>query len=335
MTTSCTSGIEISLNALGIKPGDEVIVPALTWITTASVISHYGAIPVIVDVEPDSLCISPEAIKRAISDKTKAIIMVHLYSSICKIDEIMKIAKDNNLFVIEDCAQAHGARYNNKHVGSFGDVGVFSFQQSKLLTAGEGGICITDNINLAKRLEKIVHVGDFYEKLDEPVDNDLMCKKYVLSEFQAAILYSQLKDLDKQTEMRVKNYNIIKEILSDLPSIKFQKTTEFTTTQSIFILPILLDYNFIKDNITKEQIKNDLIANGIPIGDGIGSSIYKHRLWNISPEKYKLEEINYANDIAENKLLSIFHPLLLMNKRKVVSFAKTIKSVIQKYTVTQ
>ena len=154
MTTSGTAAIEASLAAINIKEGDEVIVPAITWITTATIVSHMGAIPVIVDVDKDTLCISPKAIEQAINRKTKAIIIVHIYSSVCEIDKIVKIAKENNISIIEDCAQAHGAKYKGNHVGTFGDIGIFSFQQSKLITAGEGGICITNNLELAVRIEK-------------------------------------------------------------------------------------------------------------------------------------------------------------------------------------
>ncbi len=332
MTTSGTAAIEASLAAINIKEGDEVIVPAITWITTATIVSHMGAIPVIVDVDKDTLCISPKAIEQAINRKTKAIIIVHIYSSVCEIDKIVKIAKENNISIIEDCAQAHGAKYKGNHVGTFGDIGIFSFQQSKLITAGEGGICITNNLELAKRIEKYTHVGDFFEKDCEILENNLKCKKYVLTEFQSAILYSQLMRFTNELNLRAKNAEIIKDILQDVDAISIQNKGENTTTQTFYILPLLLNFQFLKPLINRNIIIDSLRENGIPVGIGIGTTIYNHRLWNIEKTKYVKKEIIYADDIAKNRLISIFHPLLLMKEHNVREMANTIKKIILSFS---
>lgn len=232
----------------------------------------------------------------------------------------------------KDCAQAHGARYKEKHVGTFGDVGIFSFQQSKLLTSGEGGICVTNNIELAKRIEKYIHVGDFFEKESEIVESDLKCKKYVLTEFQAAILYSQLTRFPRNMKLRARNVEIIENILKDVEAISIQNKGKNTTTQTFYILPLLINFQFLKPLISRKIIVEELRKNGVPVGTGIGATIYNHRLWNIPKTKYVKKEIIYADDIANNRLISIFHPLLLMNKHDIQQMAYTIKKIILSYS---
>ena len=151
-TSNGTVSIHLALKALGIGKGDEVILPDLTFAATINAVLLSGAKPVIVDVDIDSWTISPKAIKEAINNKTKAIIPVHIYGQPCEMSSIMKIAKKNNLYVIEDCAEAHGAEYNGKKVGSFGDISTFSFFGNKIITTGEGGMCLTNSKRLYNRM---------------------------------------------------------------------------------------------------------------------------------------------------------------------------------------
>ena len=154
-----TVTLESALHALGIGPGDEVIVPALTWIATAMAVHYVGATPVFVDIESDTWCLDPVKLEDAITPATKAVIPVHLYGSMADMDKIMDIAKKNNMYVIEDCAHAQGGVWDGKGLGSIGIVGSFSFQESKTLSSGEGGICLTNNEELAEKLYRIKHIG--------------------------------------------------------------------------------------------------------------------------------------------------------------------------------
>ncbi len=147
-----TVAIQLALKALNIGPGDEVIVPNLTFIATANAVSYTGAKPVFADSETKTWNIDSEKIKAAITGKTKAIIIVHLYGHPADIDSIMKIAKDHSLYVIEDAAEAHGAEYKGKKVGGFGIISCFSFYANKTITTGEGGICLTDDRQLYDRM---------------------------------------------------------------------------------------------------------------------------------------------------------------------------------------
>jgi len=147
-----TVALHLALMALGLKKGDEVIVPDLTFAATINAVLHAQATPVIVDIERDSWCIDPKEIEKAITARTKAIIPVHLYGQPCDMDAIMAIANKSHLFVLEDCAEAHGARFDGKKVGSFGDVGCFSFFGNKIMTTGEGGMCVTNSKQLDEKM---------------------------------------------------------------------------------------------------------------------------------------------------------------------------------------
>ena len=213
-----TVTLQMALEALDIGYGDEVIVPGLTWQATASCCVDVNAIPVLVDVEEDSWCIDPVKIKEAITPKTKAIIIVHLYGSNPKIDEIIKIAKDNNLYLIEDAAHQHGSVINGKKPGSFGDIGSFSFQQSKGLTSGEGGALTTNKKDLAEKLDALRNCGRRPVSLNNNLKEEEKGKGYYkeegnfihsgnyrITEFQAAILLCQLQRLDKQLKKKDEN----------------------------------------------------------------------------------------------------------------------------------
>jgi dTDP-4-amino-4,6-dideoxygalactose transaminase len=202
-----TDAIEIALEALGIGSGDEVLVPAYTWVSTASAVQRVGAIPVFVDVHPDFYTIDPDLIPAAISAKTKAIIPVHFYGLAAPMEEIMAIAKSHKLFVIEDCAQAHGATIGKQKVGSFGDLATFSFYPGKNLGAyGDGGAILTNNTKLADRCSIIARLGQSGKH------NHLMAgRNSRLDTLQASVLTAKLPYLDEWTAKRrwvARQYNI-------------------------------------------------------------------------------------------------------------------------------
>ncbi|MCB0750433.1 MAG: DegT/DnrJ/EryC1/StrS family aminotransferase, partial [Ignavibacteriae bacterium] len=154
-----TVTLQLALEALGIGIGDEVILPGLTWQATAATVIDVNATPILVDICEDTWCIDPDAIEKAITPRTKAIIPVHLYGNFADMDRIMEIAKKHNLAVIEDCAHKHGGEWKGKKAGSIGDIGSFSFQLSKHLTAGEGGALTTNSLELAEKLDALRNCG--------------------------------------------------------------------------------------------------------------------------------------------------------------------------------
>lgn len=197
----CGNGLDaiiLSLKALGIKEGDEVIVPSNTYIATALAVTYVGANPVMVEPRIETFNIDPDLIEEKITERTKAIIPVHLYGQACEMDKIMKIAKRNNLFVIEDCAQAHGATYKGQVIGSFGDAACFSFYPGKNLGAfGDAGAVVTDNKEIADKIRALGNYGSDYKYHHIYKGNNSR-----LDEIQAAILRTKLPSLSKVNENR-------------------------------------------------------------------------------------------------------------------------------------
>ena len=183
-TSNGTTALHLALSALDIGSGDEVIVPDITFAATINAVLYTGAVPVIVDVEEDSWCIDPDEIEKAITPKTKAIIPVHIYGQPCNMDAICAIARKNNLYIIEDCAEAHGAEWKNGKVGSFGIISCFSFFGNKVITTGEGGMCITDSIELNEKMRILRDHGMSRKK---KYYHEVIGFNYRMTNLQAAI----------------------------------------------------------------------------------------------------------------------------------------------------
>jgi L-glutamine:2-deoxy-scyllo-inosose/3-amino-2,3-dideoxy-scyllo-inosose aminotransferase len=224
LTPSGTTALTISLEALDIRAGDEVIIPGLTWVATASAVVNVNAVPILVDIDYDTLCLRPEAVEAAITSRTQAILPVHLYSCMADMDALRDIARRHNLAILEDCAQAHGASWRGMSAGSLGDLGAFSMQQNKVLTAGEGGAVITKDPDLYDRLQelrtdgrrvrspKTLHPGEM-----QLVDSGhVLGSNYCMSEFHAAILLDQLSRLEAQNRLREANANYLNRALKDI-----------------------------------------------------------------------------------------------------------------------
>lgn len=210
-----TEALFLALKALGIGEGDEVLVPANTFIATAAAAAHAGAIPVFVDCDPETYCIDPAKISRAITERTKAIIPVHLYGHPADMDAVMSIARANGLVVVEDCAQAHGTLYKGKHVGTIGDAAGFSFYPSKTLGAyGDAGIVLTNSDDVAERLKLLRDNGrtTWYE-------HAIVGYNSRLDGIQAAILRVKLKYLNQWVENRRSHAKLYGELLEDVDGL--------------------------------------------------------------------------------------------------------------------
>lgn len=233
-----TVSLQLALEACDIGWGDEVIVPGLTWQATAGAVLDVNAVPILVDVNEDNWCIDPTEVEKAIRPRTKAIIPVHLYGSFADMDAIMEIAGKHNLRVIEDCAHKHGGEWNGKKVGSIGDVGSFSFQLSKLMTAGEGGAITTSNSQLYEKLDALRNCGR--RPVNEQCANKgtgiygdegnlIQSGNYRITEFQAALLIESLKRLPEQNQIRDENAKYVNSLLSELPGILPMRSNEKET----------------------------------------------------------------------------------------------------------
>jgi len=231
---SGTAALTIALQALDIRPGDEVIVPGLTWVACASSVCNVGAVPVLVDVDPATLCLAPAAVEAAITPRTRAVMVVHLYSSLADLDAVLEIAARHDLHVIEDGSQAHGAARNGRRIGSFGTIGAFSLQQSKLLTSGEGGIAVTSDAGLYDRLQQLRADGRRYRRgasrqwefRELEFAGDVFGRNLCMSEFAAAVALSGLERLDDQNRLRKENFLALRQQLAAFDGVRLVDTAD-------------------------------------------------------------------------------------------------------------
>jgi dTDP-4-amino-4,6-dideoxygalactose transaminase len=260
-TTNGTAALEISLAALGVGPGDEVIVPDFTFVATASAVLFTGALPVLVDVTPDTYCIDPDLAEAAITDRTKVIIAVHMGGHPADLDRLLEIASRHGLRLLEDSAHAHGSEWKGRKVGAIGDIGTFSFQQSKLMTAGEGGIVVTNDDQLERLVRSIQDCGRmpdewFYAHF-------VYGSNYRLSEWQGAILRQQLSRLDKQTAIRTRNVAYLNRELEAIEGLTPQALDPRCTCNGQYAY--IFHYDKVAfANVPTERLVQALQAEGIP-----------------------------------------------------------------------
>lgn len=209
-----TVALHLALMTLGIGKGDEVILPSLTYVASANAVTYTGATPVFADSLYESWQIDPADVERKITDKTKAIMVVHLYGQPCDMDAIMKIAKDHNLYVIEDCAEAFGSKYKGKCVGGFGDISAFSFYGNKTITTGEGGMVVTNDKELA---ERAAHIKDQGMSLEREYWHDIIGYNYRMTNICAAIGLAQLEQADDFIARKIQVADWYKTYLKDTP----------------------------------------------------------------------------------------------------------------------
>lgn len=274
---SCTAGLELALEVLGVGPGDEVITTPLTFCATANVIVHRGARPVFVDVARETGNIDPEQVLRAITDKTKAILPVHLYGRPCAMDELMSIAREHGLYVIEDAAHATEAWYRGRKIGTIGDVTVYSFYATKNLVTGEGGMLVTDNKIVADEVS-IKHLHglsrDAWKRYSaegfQPYDVVAAGYKYNMMDLQAALGIHQLARLEENLKIRERHWQAYDEAFASIEGITIPQRV---STQSRFgktrharhLYTILLDFDRLKVSRREfiRSLKRENIGTGI------------------------------------------------------------------------
>jgi L-glutamine:2-deoxy-scyllo-inosose/3-amino-2,3-dideoxy-scyllo-inosose aminotransferase len=346
-----TVTLQMALEACGIGLGDEVILPGLTWQATAATVLDVNATPVLVDVCEDSWCIDTREIERAITPLTKAIIPVHLYGSFADMDEIMRIARKHNLYVIEDCAHKHGGEWNGKKAGTIGDIGSFSLQLSKHLTAGEGGILTTNNFELFERLDALRNCG----RRPEPADfseinkgegqyfdqgNFLQSGNYRITEFQAAILIEGLKRLPAQNALRDENAVYLNSVICKIPGIVPIRRDKRETKEAYYNFSFRYKQNDFKGLPVRKfrealsaELGIEVAASYIPLNK---CSLYvpltkpsRHKLndeyWKaIDPSRFDLP---VCDRIHSEESACIHHKVLMGSRSDMDLIADAIKKV--------
>lgn len=291
--------LEVALNALDIEAGDEVIVPCYTWIATAVCAVHSNAVPVIVDVDPNSYCIDCDQVEAAITDRTKAIIPVHLGANMADMDRIMAIAKKHGLAVIEDCAHAHGAMWRGQGAGSIGDIGSFSFQRSKLMTSGEGGIVITSDDELMQRCHAIVNCGRKEEGYNQ-FEGAPLGVNARLTEFQAAILLAQLERLDEATNLRAEGAKYLAKGLAEVGGVTPLAQDERVTSRAAYQLVSKYDPSQFA-GASRDRFLEALSAEGIDADGTFYVPLPDHELFTAESRQWPELRARYGDGIKAHR----------------------------------
>ncbi len=286
-TSNGTSALHVGLAGLGIGPGDEVIVPSYTFIASSFAICQALAVPVFADVEPNSHTISAESIRKNVSERTRAIVAVHLYGCMCDMDAILEVAREYDLYVVEDAAQAHGGVYRGKKAGSIGDIGCFSFCQSKTFsTGGEGGCVVTDNEDWVWTMRSFRDHGyDVAKRMSLleleaalPYIHNMVGYNYRMTEMQSAIGLKELERIDTwNLPTRRRNGRMLIEALEDTPQILALPPDSEEVQNAFWLFPVILDIEQLDCSIN--QFTEALIAEGIPNGPVQWPQGYKERAY--------------------------------------------------------
>ena len=255
--SSCTAAIHSALFALGIKKGDEVITSPVTDFGAITPIVWLQGIPVFCDLDPNTLLPTPETIKKRITKKTKAIIVTHLFGQMCDVEAIKMVAKD--IPIIEDCAQAPLAMFNNKYAGTIGEISVFSFQQGKHITCGEGGICLVRDSNLARRIRLFVNKGWPYGE-KEP-DHEFIALNYRMTELQGAVLCAQIKKLEYSIKIRRENAKAFKEMIKVIDGVE-PLPEPSSMVHSYWRFPVIVDETIVPGGA--KALGNFLLERRVP-----------------------------------------------------------------------
>src|SRR6202166_4909982 len=335
-----TVAIQAALKAIGIKPGDEVIVPAYTWEGTVGPVLLVNAVPVFVDVDPDTYCLDARLIERAITPKTKAILPVHLGMRFADMDEILRVASKHKLKVVEDCAHAHGGMWKGKGAGSMGDMGAFSFQSSKLITSGEGGAVITNNLEYMELVQSYINAGR--ASLTDKYKKRIIGFNYRLGEFQAAVLGAQLERLPEQAKTRQANMEYFESRLRGTQGIGLLQPESRITRLAPYGY-VLKYYAEQVKNIPRAAFVAALQLEGIPCDGLFYEPVYRSSLFPLDPTDYpalswgrpkpldlrNMYKCPASERAAYHEAVWFSHHLFLGGKENVDSIVDAINKVLE------
>ena len=319
---TCVNGtvaLEMALHATGIGPGDEVIVPAHSFVATSAAVSRIGAIPVFIDLEPDTYNLDPAKIEPALSPRTKAVIPVHTGGVMVDMDSLEDVASRHNLVVIEDAAHAHGSEWKGKRAGSIGQAGAFSFQNTKVMTAGEGGIMTTDDDEVAASARSYANCGR------RPghgwFDHFIVASNFRLGGFQAAVLIAQLERLPEQVRRRQGNVETLIEAVK-APGIRFQTVPEGATVRSYYVVCGAI--NEEKFGVHRDEFVKALEAEGIPCGAFYDHPLYKNPMYE--SVQHRVEPCPVAEEACET---SFWLPLktIMGSEEDTLDIARAIEKI--------
>ena len=324
-TSSGTTAAEICLQAMGIKPGDEVIVPPYTFITTASSVARVGATPVFADVD-DTWCLNPDAVKAAITPRTRAIFPVHFGSRMADMDRLNVIAKKYGLIVLEDASHVCGTKWQGKGAGTLGVAGVFSFQMSNSITAGEGGAIITNEETFAENCRSISNCGRNKGPVWYP--HSVLVTNARLTEFAGALLVAQLSRIEQQIQIRERNAAILNAALADIEGILIQPGDTRLTRRSYLLYCFRIDPQ--KFGCSREQFIKAAEAEGLPIGTGYSHPLYEQPLFKsgmLGGRDYNMCSCPVTEDLCFTSGCWFNHNLLLGSEEDMDDIITIFKKI--------
>ncbi len=344
--TNGTVTLQCALQAVGVAPGDEVLVPGLTWCATAQAALDIGANVVFVDIDPETLVIDPDAIRKAITRKTKAIIPVHLYGCVCDMDAIMAIARRHKLKVVEDVAHQHGSRWRGRGAGAIGDAGSFSFQQSKVLTCGEGGAVTTNSLDIYQTVFALKQVGwapadPKKSRYDNLAPANRYGHNYRLNELQAVLLRGGLRRLGRQTALREARARQLREGLEAIGGpLRAARRDPRITRQAYYAMTLFYDSAKF-DGLSKQVFLHSLAAEGCSLG-GTYWPVYRAPLLNLydktSPvpfrdprtlQDYRHLRLPNTERAVEETALLLSHPHLLGSEDYINQLLLAVRKVTE------
>ncbi len=338
-TTSGTSALEVALKALAVGPGDEVIVPAITFAATAYAPLACMARPIFADVDPATACISPTSVERLITRRTKAIIPVHYGASVADMDQLSALARDRGVPIVEDCAHVPGARWRDRGVGTFGALGCFSFQSSKPMTAGEGGMITTDNPDLEQRCQSLINCGR--RRPTDSFETPLLGANYRMTEWQCGVLLAQMERMPEQMERKSRNAERLRGALARIPGLRAIARDPRLTREVIYAFIVLADEPVLK--VSRNRFVRALRAEGIPCGVG-NDPVYRSALLPAESAAYrtarelsgdrafKTPDCPNAERMFEREMIAIPHEVLLGDDSDIDDVIAAMRKIAENAT---
>lgn len=334
-----TVALDLALKALGVGVGDEVVVASRTFLASASSIVNAGAVPVFADVDPDSQVITVESILAVLTPRTRAIICVHLAGWPCDMDPIMALAKERQLFVIEDCAQAHGALYKGRPVGSIGHIGAWSFCQDKIMTTGgEGGMVTTNDTELWSRMWSFKDHGKSWEAVYERERapgfrwlHESFGTNWRMLEVQAAIGRIQLKRMQAWQAARIENANRIWQRARSLSGLRVPLIPEHIR-HAAYKCYVFVEPSRLRPDWSRDRIQAEISACGVPCYSGSCSEVYLEKAFDTTGWR-PAQRLPIAKDLGETSLMFLVHPTL--EQREIEQTCDVLAEVMTLATVCQ
>jgi len=316
--SSGTSALEVAIKALGIGPGDEVIVPAITFAATAYAAVAALARPVFADVDPATACIDPHGAEQLITPRTRAIVPVHYGATLADLDALCEIGRKHSIAIVEDCAHVPGARWRERGAGAWGNLGCFSFQTSKPMTAGEGGMITTDSPELEQRCQSLINCGR--RRPGDTFNPPLLGANYRMTEWQCGVLLAQLDRLPEQIEHKSRHAERLRAGLRAVPGITALEREPRVTREVIYLFLFRIDEARL--GVSRNRFLRAMRAEGIPCGLA-NQPVYRSELFPMASWLYRTacrlgggeaavpQECPNAERLSERELVAIPHQLLL------------------------